>query len=110
MASPKALACVEVLTIGYGVVSGVVTGNSGTENEGRQRSEKQTIGNRIRNLMRLGVSRRNALLNGISSNGCWVMSKTPTINQALSNKWLVEEGLLSLAQLWSKIHHPTTVR
>lgn len=70
----------------------------------------KTIGNRIRNLMRLGVNRRNALLNGISSNGCWVMSKTPTINQALSNKWLAEEGVLSLTHLWFKIHHPTTVR
>lgn len=70
----------------------------------------KTIRNRIRNLLKLGVKRRDALLNGISSNGCWVMSKTPVINQALSNKWLAEEGLLSLGQLWSKIHYPTTVR
>ena len=70
----------------------------------------KTIRNRIRNLRKLGINRRNALLNGITSRGYWPMSKTPVINAALSNQWLAEQGLLSLVRLWTNIHYPTTVR
>lgn len=70
----------------------------------------KTIRNRTRNLLKLGVNRRNAILHGISGNGCWHMSKTPTVNEALSNQWLSEQGLLSLTKLWITIHYPTTVR
>lgn len=70
----------------------------------------KTIRNRIANLLKLGISRRDAILNGITSHGYWHMSKTPVINNALSNDWLTDQGLLSLAKLWANIHHPTTVR
>ena len=70
----------------------------------------KTIRNRIANLLKLGVKRREAILNGITSHGCWHMSKTPAINQALSNRYLEEQGLPSFAKLWANIHHPTTVR
>ena len=72
--------------------------------------EWKTIRNRIRNLLRLGVNRRNAHKNGSSKLGYWRMSKTPTVNQALPNSWLTAQGLLSLKDLWIKIHYPTTVR
>jgi RNA-directed DNA polymerase len=70
----------------------------------------KTIRNRIRKLLNLGVQRRDALLTAITSNGYWVMSKTPVINGALSNQWLAKQGLVSLAQMWANIHYPTTVR
>jgi len=70
----------------------------------------KTISNRIRNLMKLGIGRRNAILHGVSGKGCWVMSKTPVINEALSSDWLSNRGLLSLKTLWIHIHYPTTVR
>jgi RNA-directed DNA polymerase len=70
----------------------------------------KTIRNRTRNLLKLGINRRNAILHGSSGNGCWHMSKTPTVNEALSNQWLSEKGLLSLTTLWITIHYPTTVR
>ncbi len=72
--------------------------------------EWKTIRNRIRNLLKLGVNRRNAILHGFTSHGFWHMSKTPTVNEALSNDWLSAQGLLSLKELWIKIHYPTTVR
>jgi hypothetical protein len=68
-ASPKTTAHSEVWKIGYEDYFGIATGISGAEDEGQQRSEQQTIGNRIRNLMRLGVNRRNALLNGTETGG-----------------------------------------
>ncbi len=70
----------------------------------------KTRRNRIRQLLRLGVAKRDAILNGLSGSGCWAMSKSPALNQALHNDWLTVEGLPSLVQLWTHIHYPTTVR
>jgi len=70
----------------------------------------KTRSNRIRQLIRLGVSRRNAILNGLVSHGCWRMSKTPVMNQAVSKSWLRQQGLVDLADKWSAIHYPTKVR
>jgi len=38
-----------------------------------------------------------------SSNSYWQMSRTPVINQAISNAWLKEQGLLSVKDLWCKV-------
>ena len=70
----------------------------------------KTRRNRIRQLLRLGVTKRDAILNGLSGSGGWAMSKSPALNQALHNDWLTLEGLPSLVQLWTNIHYPTTVR
>lgn len=70
----------------------------------------KTRGNRIRQLMRLGVSQRDAILQGLSGSGCWAMSKSPSLNQALHNDWLTAQGLPSLTERWALIHYPTTVR
>jgi RNA-directed DNA polymerase len=70
----------------------------------------KTRGNRIRQLLRLGIKRKDAILHGLGGRGCWAMSKTPVINQALSLKWLRAQGLPSLTEQWVAIHYPTTVR
>lgn len=70
----------------------------------------KTYSNRIRQLLRLGVNRRNAIITGLTSKGIWKLSKSPSVNQAISNGWLEEQGLLSLKTLWVAIHYPTTVR
>ena len=70
----------------------------------------KTRRNRIRQLLRLGVSKRDAILNGLSGSGCWAMSKSPALNQGLHNDWLKVEGLPSLTERWAHIHYPTTVR
>jgi len=70
----------------------------------------KTRRNRIRQLLRLGIKRRDAILHGLVGRGCWAMSKTPVINQALSLSWLQQQGLPSLEKQWIAIHYPTTVR
>ena len=45
----------------------------------------------------IGLAKR-----GMGLNGYWQMSRTPVINQAISNAWLQEQGLLSVKDLWCK--------
>ena len=60
---------------------------------------------KVRNLMKLGVHVQAAVACGITSKGPWRSSKTPGINQALSNAYLKTEGLYSLRDGWIKLHH-----
>ena len=48
------------------------------------------------------LSLKSAIQHGVSSNSYWQMSRTPVINQAVSNAWLKEQGLLSVKDLWCK--------
>lgn len=57
---------------------------------------------KIKNLLALGVSLKSAIQHGVSSNSYWQMSRTPVINQAISNAWLKEQGLPSVKDLWCK--------
>lgn len=57
---------------------------------------------KVKNLLALGVSLKSAIQHGCSSNSYWQMSRTPVINQAISNAWLQEQGLLSVKDLWCK--------
>ncbi|AGX86201.1 group II intron maturase-specific domain-containing protein [Candidatus Symbiobacter mobilis] len=57
---------------------------------------------KIKNLLALGVSLKSAIQHGVSSKSYWQMSRTPVINQALSNLWLQEQGLQSVKDLWCK--------
>lgn len=57
---------------------------------------------KIKNLLALGASLKSAIEHGCSSNSYWQMSRTPVINQAVSNAWLKEQGLLSVKDLWCK--------
>jgi len=57
---------------------------------------------KIKNLLALAVSLKSAIQSGCSSNSYWQMSRTPVINQAISNAWLQEQGLLSVKELWCK--------
>lgn len=60
---------------------------------------------KVRNLMRLGVHVKGAVACGITSKGPWRSSKTPGIQQALSNAYLKSQGLYSLRDGWVKLHH-----
>ena len=60
---------------------------------------------KVRSLMRLGVRVQAAVGCGITSKGPWRSSKTPGINQALSNAYLKSEGLYALRDGWIKLHH-----
>lgn len=60
---------------------------------------------KVRNLMKLGVHVQSAVACGITSKGPWRSSKTPGIQQALSNDYLKAEGLASLRDGWIRLHH-----
>jgi RNA-directed DNA polymerase len=60
---------------------------------------------KVRSLMRLGVHVRAAVACGITSKGPWRSSKTPGIQQALSNAYLKSQGLYSLRDGWINLHH-----
>jgi RNA-directed DNA polymerase len=60
---------------------------------------------KVQNLLRRGVPIRSAVACGITSKGPWRSSKTPGIQQALSNAYLKSEGLCSLRDGWIKLHH-----
>ncbi|WP_245751690.1 hypothetical protein [Marinospirillum celere] len=48
---------------------------------------------KVRNLIRLGVRVQAAVACGITSKGPWLSSKTPEINQALSDEYLKKARL-----------------
>jgi RNA-directed DNA polymerase len=60
---------------------------------------------KVRNLMKRGVRVRAAVACGITSKGPWRSSKTPGIQQALSNAYLKSQGLCSLRDGWVKLHY-----
>lgn len=58
---------------------------------------------RSRELMRLGVSRRQAIRHGKSRKGYWRMAKTIASGVGFTNARLAEMGLLSLKSLWNEL-------
>ena len=58
---------------------------------------------RIRNLLALGVPRRQAIRHGKSRKGPWHMAKTIASGVGMTNAWLQAQGLLSLKSLWANL-------
>jgi len=61
---------------------------------------------KVNNLLSRGVNLDMAVTCGSTRKGPWRSSKTPGIQQALSNNYLKEAGLYSLRDGWIKIHYP----
>jgi RNA-directed DNA polymerase len=57
---------------------------------------------RIRHLLALGTSKRQAILTGISRKGYWRLSKT-LATHTMSNQWLQQQGWLTVRELWMKV-------
>ena len=57
---------------------------------------------KIRHMVNLGVALKAAIQHGVSSLSYWRMARTPVTQQAMSNAWLKEQGLLSVKDLWRK--------
>ncbi len=70
--------------------------------EGRQWRKPRT---KVRNLMRRGVHVQATVACGITSKGTFRCSKTPGIQQALSNAYLASQGLFALRDGWIALHH-----
>lgn len=56
-----------------------------------------------RNLMRLGVSRRQAIRHARSRQSYWHMAKTIASGVGMTNAWLEEQGLIRLKALWAEL-------
>lgn len=55
---------------------------------------------RIQRLLARGVSRKWAILTGLSSKGPWHMSRNYAIHVALSDAYLARRGLVSIRDIW----------
>jgi RNA-directed DNA polymerase len=58
---------------------------------------------RRRELIRLGVPRRQAIRHARSRKGPWHMAKSIATGVGLTNAWLQTQGLLSLKTLWGQL-------
>lgn len=61
---------------------------------------------RVRKLLSLGAFRGQALATAKSSKGPWRLARTLATNHGMSNKWLAEQGLVSLKTQWTALHYP----
>lgn len=58
---------------------------------------------KVRKLMELGIPKDFAIMTGASSKSYWHLSKGYATNAGMSNKWLEEQGLINIKDLWCKI-------
>ena len=58
---------------------------------------------RRRELIALGVPRRQAIRHAKSRQSYWHMAKTVASGVELTNLWLKEQGMLSLKSLWAQL-------
>jgi RNA-directed DNA polymerase len=65
---------------------------------------------RVRNLLKLGTHPGVAIPMCFSRKGPWKCARTLATQTGMTNQWLMDQGLLSVKELWVNIHYPTTVR
>ncbi len=59
---------------------------------------------KVRHLLALGTSRRQAIFTALSRKGYWHLSKTLATQSGMTNKWLRRQGLISVRDCWMKSH------
>ena len=59
---------------------------------------------KVRHLLALGASKRQAILTAISSKSYWHLSKTLATQTGMTNAWLTRQGLISVRALWMRAH------
>jgi len=65
---------------------------------------------KVRELRKLGTFLHTAISVAISRKGPWHLARTLATQTGMTNQWLKDQGLLSVKELWVKIHYPTKVR
>lgn len=65
---------------------------------------------KVRELTKLGTNLRLAISIGLSRKGPYRLAKTLAAQSGMTNKWLKDQGLLSVKELWVSIHYPATAR
>ena len=59
---------------------------------------------KVRHLLALGTSRKQAILTALSRKGYWHLAKTLATQEGMTNAWLHKQGLLSVRDRWMKAH------
>jgi RNA-directed DNA polymerase len=65
---------------------------------------------RVRNLLALGTFEKQAIMTSLSRKGPWHLARTLATQSGMTNKWLADQGLVVVKDLWVKIHYPATAR
>ena len=65
---------------------------------------------RVRNLLALGTFKKQAILTALSRKGPWHLARTMATQSGMTNKWLANQGLVVVKDLWVNIHYPATAR
>jgi len=60
---------------------------------------------RIRNLIKLGTRTLTAVSLGLSSKGPYRLARTLATQSGMTNKWLAQQGLVSIRELWIKFNY-----
>ena len=61
---------------------------------------------RVGELLKLGVSERQAVLTALSRKSYWHLSRTMATQWGLNDAWLKSQGLVSVRELWIAFHYP----
>jgi len=65
---------------------------------------------KVRELLKLGTFLHTAISVAISRKGPWHLARTLATQSGMTNKWLKDQGLLSVKELWVNMHYPATAR
>lgn len=61
---------------------------------------------RRRNLIKLGINRETVHMASRSRKGPWRMSQNSKVRGAMTNEWLIDQGVPSIANQWINIRYP----
>jgi len=61
---------------------------------------------RVGELLKLGVSKRQAVMTALSRKSYWHLSRTMATQWGMNDAWLKSQGLVSVRDLWIAYHYP----
>ena len=61
---------------------------------------------RVGELLKLGVSQRQAVMTALSRKSFWHLSRTMATQWGMNNEWLESQGLVSMREIWIAFHYP----
>lgn len=61
---------------------------------------------RVGELLKLGVSTRQAVMTALSRKSYWHLSRTMATQWGMNDDWLKSQGLISIRELWITFHYP----
>lgn len=65
---------------------------------------------KVRNLIKNGTFLRYAIKVAMSRKGPWRLSKTLATQSGMTNRWLKQQGLISVKEQWCRVHYPANAR